>query len=51
MSVEQSLDAFVKAGVIHHDHALGFEARNERDLAPVIKYIPIDLFLEVIKSK
>ena len=48
MPVEQSLYAFVKAGIILDNHALSLKAQNERDFTPVIKHIPIDILFEVI---
>ena len=51
MSIEQSLNAFVKASVIHDNHAFSFKAWNERVFAPVIEDIAIDVLLKVIECK
>ena len=53
MSIEWLLNAFIfmKLSVPHHLHALGFKVWNERELAPFIKYILIDIMLEVINHK
>ena len=53
MSIEQSLNAFVKAGVIHDNHAFSFKTWNKCELTPVIKYIAIaiDICLNVLKRK
>jgi hypothetical protein len=36
---------------IHHDHAFYFKTWNKSELAPVIKYIAIDILLKIIKRK
>ena len=36
---------------IHHNHAFGFKAWNECELAPVIEYTAIDILLKVVKRK
>ena len=51
MPIKQSLYSFMKACVIHHDHALGFKVWNEGIFAPAVKYIPIDVLLKVIQGK
>ena len=53
MSVEEFLDTFIlmKPGIIHDNHALGFKTWNKCELTPVIKYIAIDICLNVLKRK
>ena len=41
----------MKTSIIHNDHTLRFKAWNKRELAPVIKYIAIDVMLKVIERK
>ncbi len=51
MPIQKTFHSFMKAGIIHDDHAFSFKAWNERVFAPVIEYIAIDVFLKVIKRK
>ena len=36
---------------IHNDHAFSFKTWNKLKLAPVIKYIAIDILFKIIKRK
>ena len=51
MPIKQSLNTFVKAGVVHDNDAFGFKAWNQRIFAPVIEYIAVNIPLKVIKRK
>ena len=51
MPIKQSLNTFVKAGVVHDNDAFGFKAWNQCILAPVIEYIAVNILLKVIKRK
>ena len=51
MPIKQSLNTFVKAGVIHDNDAFGFKAWNQCIFAPVIEYIAVNILLKVIKCK
>lgn len=53
MSVQYFLNTFIfmKACIIHDNHAFIFKAWNQCVFASVIKYIAIDILLKVIKRK
>ena len=51
MPIKQSLNTFVKAGVIHDNDAFGFKAWNQCIFAPVIEYDAVNILLKVIKCK
>lgn len=41
----------MKLSIIHDNHAFSLETWNKRELAPVIKYIAVDILFKVIKRK
>ncbi len=41
----------MKPSIIHDYHALTLKAQNKRELAQVLKNIPTDILLKVIKRK
>ena len=51
MPIEQFLNTFMKACVIHNDHAFGLKAWNKGVFTPVVEYIAVDVLLKVIKRK
>lgn len=48
MPIEQFLNTFMKAGIIHNDHAFSLKAWNKGVFTPVVEYIAIDVLLKVI---
>ena len=42
---------FLHHSSIHDNHALGFKTWNKCELTPIIKYIAIDILLNVLKRK
>ena len=51
MPIKQSLNTFVKAGVIHDNNAFSLKAWNKGIFAPVIEYVAVNILLKVIKGK
>ena len=41
----------MKTSIIHNDHTLRFKTWNQRELAPVIEYMAINILFKVVQRK